>query len=105
MRLARSPFSPVKTFISSAESTAPATPPPAAVASVENSENTGCRNLHDEQLPGQVESTEVEADGTDEQLQYFLLTILRLSITCPFSDVRQTFRELLQMTMVKFTLL
>lgn len=30
-----------------------------------------------------------------EQLLYYLLTILRLSYTCPYSDVRQTFQDLL----------
>ncbi|KAG0168863.1 Sestrin-1 [Apophysomyces sp. BC1034] len=99
MRLARSPFSPVKTSISSAESTAPTTPPAAAITSIETSEEAGCRNSHEEQQPGPTEPAELEVGGTDEQLQYFLLTILRLSITCPFSDVRQTFRELLQITM------
>ena len=31
----------------------------------------------------------------NEQLLYYLLTILRLSYTCPYSDVRQTFQGLL----------
>ncbi|CAO3649238.1 unnamed protein product [Mucor hiemalis] len=30
-----------------------------------------------------------------KQLFYYLLTILRLSISCPYSDVRQTFKDLL----------
>jgi hypothetical protein len=36
-----------------------------------------------------------------EQLFYYLLTILRLSITCPYSDVRQTFKGLLKGLKVK----
>ncbi|KAG2223047.1 hypothetical protein INT45_008248 [Circinella minor] len=35
---------------------------------------------------------------TDEQLRYFLLTMLRLAHTCPFSDVRHTFTDFLQKT-------
>ncbi|KAI9277097.1 PA26 p53-induced protein-domain-containing protein [Phascolomyces articulosus] len=35
---------------------------------------------------------------TDEQLRYFLLTMLRLAHTCPFSDVRHTFHDFLQKT-------
>lgn len=38
-----------------------------------------------------------DQDGEEysEQLLYYLLTILRLSYTCPYSDVRQTFQDLL----------
>ncbi|KAI7891972.1 PA26 p53-induced protein-domain-containing protein [Mucor mucedo] len=34
-------------------------------------------------------------DEYSKQLFYYLLTILRLSITCPYADVRQTFKDLL----------
>lgn len=36
-----------------------------------------------------------EDDEYSKQLFYFLLTILRLSISCPYADVRQTFKHLL----------
>jgi hypothetical protein len=39
--------------------------------------------------------TSNEDDEYSKQLFYYLLTILRLSISCPYSDVRQTFKELL----------
>ncbi|KAI8878525.1 hypothetical protein K501DRAFT_325973 [Backusella circina FSU 941] len=35
-------------------------------------------------------------DEYSEQLFYFLLTIVRLSVTCPYADVRKTFKELLK---------
>ncbi|KAI9302844.1 PA26 p53-induced protein-domain-containing protein [Cunninghamella echinulata] len=40
-----------------------------------------------------------EADTNEEELQYFLLTMLRLSYTCPFRDVRQTFQRFLKNTL------
>ena len=96
MRVARSPFSPVKNSASSTDSTAPTTPP-----TVESPATAGASRpavVHDE-LQDNV--TCEEAGGTDEQIQYFLLTMLRLSYTCPFRDVRQAFTEFLQITTVR----
>ncbi|KAI9280371.1 PA26 p53-induced protein-domain-containing protein [Sporodiniella umbellata] len=46
-----------------------------------------------------LEETELEVEVGEEDssefLSYYLLTILRLSYTCPYADVRQTFQELL----------
>jgi hypothetical protein len=41
-------------------------------------------------------STAADDDEYSEQLFYFLLTIVRLSVTCPYADVRKTFKELLK---------
>ncbi|CAO3699339.1 unnamed protein product [Rhizopus stolonifer] len=41
------------------------------------------------------QNNEEDNDEYSEHLSYYLLTILRLSITCPYADVRQTFKELL----------
>lgn len=40
-------------------------------------------------------SAENEEDEYSKQLFYYLLTIKRLSISCPYADVRQTFKDLL----------
>jgi hypothetical protein len=42
-----------------------------------------------------------EPGGSDEELQYFLLTMLRLSYTCPFRDVRLAFQQFLKATLVR----
>lgn len=55
--------------------------------------------LHDEEDPSFILSS--EKDANEEELQYFLLTMLRLSYTCPFRDVRQTFQRFLKSTLVK----
>lgn len=44
--------------------------------------------------------TYTEIVGPHEELHYFLLTMLRLSYTCPFRDVRQAFQQFLQTTLV-----
>ncbi|CAO3587242.1 unnamed protein product [Absidia cylindrospora] len=41
----------------------------------------------------------LEIGGPDEELQYFLLTMLRLSYTCPFRDVRLAFQQFLKTTL------
>ncbi|RUS27404.1 hypothetical protein BC938DRAFT_483303 [Jimgerdemannia flammicorona] len=46
--------------------------------------------------PGIIAEIDNEQDEIYEQLQHYLLTILRLSVTCPFKDVRQAFMELLK---------
>lgn len=48
----------------------------------------------------QQKNEEEDNDEYSEQLLYYLLTILRLSITCPYADVRQTFKELLSILKV-----
>ena len=55
-------------------------------------------NAHDA-MPYNDNDTNDES-MTDEQLRYFLLTMLRLAHTCPFSDVRHTFTDFLQKTAV-----
>jgi hypothetical protein len=55
---------------------------------------TASPNLSDSQL--MLDELLLDDYGEySEQLFYYLLTILRLSITCPYSDVRQTFQGLL----------
>lgn len=46
--------------------------------------------------PSAIAEFENEQEEIYEQLQHYLLTILRLSMTCPFKDVRQAFTELLR---------
>ncbi|KAI8332311.1 PA26 p53-induced protein-domain-containing protein [Chlamydoabsidia padenii] len=41
----------------------------------------------------------LEMVGPHEELHYFLLTILRLSYTCPFGDVRHTFQHFIKTTL------
>lgn len=43
-------------------------------------------------------SYDPSSDNEESNLRYYLLTMLRLAYTCPFSDVRQAFKEFLQMT-------
>ncbi|KAI9029944.1 PA26 p53-induced protein-domain-containing protein [Phycomyces nitens] len=75
MRVARSPFSPLAADLSPVEH--PTT----------------------DQTREEMRKEEEDDDGgTDEQLQYLLLTMLRLSLTCPFGDVRQACQEFLQIT-------
>lgn len=45
-------------------------------------------------------SYDPSSDNEESNLRYYLLTMLRLAYTCPFSDVRQAFKEFLQMTNV-----
>jgi hypothetical protein len=54
--------------------------------------------LSDHSIPDHISNDEDNNSSDDEyskQLFYYLLTILRLSISCPYSDVRQTFKDLL----------
>ncbi|KAL0097081.1 PA26 p53-induced protein-domain-containing protein [Phycomyces blakesleeanus] len=74
MRVARSPFSPLAADLSPVEHTTA------------------------DQTREEMRKEEEDDGGTDEQLQYLLLTMLRLSLTCPFSDVRQACQEFLQIT-------
>ncbi|CAO3641073.1 unnamed protein product [Cunninghamella blakesleeana] len=56
------------------------------------------KELHDDnEDPSFILSS--EKDSIEEELQYFLLTMLRLSYTCPFRDVRQTFQRFLKSTL------
>lgn len=48
----------------------------------------------------QPEGEKEQDDEYSEQLFYYLLTILRLSVTCPYADVRQTFKDLLNVLKV-----
>lgn len=112
LRLARSPFS-----ANSPET--PATPPTSSNASkrpfspsspsfplshqqkapIAHEGATG--NVYDAETYDNDEEHQEEDDWTDEQLQYFLLTMLRLAYSCPFNDVRQTFKDFLQMLAVR----
>lgn len=49
-------------------------------------------------------SYDPSSDNEESNLRYYLLTMLRLAYTCPFSDVRQAFKEFLQMTNVSINL-
>lgn len=49
-------------------------------------------------------SYDPSSDNEESNLRYYLLTMLRLAYTCPFSDVRQAFKEFLQMTNVSVIL-
>lgn len=58
------------------------------------SSSAGSPNLSDLLIESELLEDRQDQDF-GEQLFYYLLTILRLSLTCPYSDVRQTFRDLL----------
>jgi hypothetical protein len=53
---------------------------------------------YDDISPAPMTYTEIV--GPHEELHYFLLTMLRLSYTCPFRDVRQAFQQFLRTTLV-----
>ena len=57
------------------------------------SPSTASPALSDQSFTISEKSTQDEEYS--KQLFYYLLTILRLSISCPYSDVRQTFKDLL----------
>ncbi|ORZ01761.1 PA26 p53-induced protein-domain-containing protein [Syncephalastrum racemosum] len=89
VRVARSPFS----------SSSPNTPPSNAESPLHNKPDTPTNTTHfdlTELATHQLLHDEDAVGGADEQLQYFLLTMLRLSLTCPFKDVRHTFKHFLQ---------
>ncbi|KAI8142916.1 PA26 p53-induced protein-domain-containing protein [Fennellomyces sp. T-0311] len=85
LRVARSPFS-----ASSSEATPVLTCPVRAAAMTPKSETDHAGITHD--------ALTYDESMTDEQLRYFLLTMLRLAHSCPFGDVRQTFKDFLQKT-------
>ncbi|KAI8349216.1 PA26 p53-induced protein-domain-containing protein [Choanephora cucurbitarum] len=58
------------------------------------SSSAGSPNLSDSLIESELLEDRQDQDF-GEQLFYYLLTILRLSLTCPYSDVRQTFKDLL----------
>jgi hypothetical protein len=49
-------------------------------------------------------SSDPETEEAAEKLHNYLLTIVRLSITCPFRDVRKTFKDFLRKLKVCGTL-
>ncbi|KAI8343554.1 PA26 p53-induced protein-domain-containing protein [Chlamydoabsidia padenii] len=115
MRTAKSPFSPMKKTATMSRSSSTATPPQqqrddekAANTSltIDTSESTNpaITNAYTHSIPQTndditVPVTCLETGGSDEELQYFLLTMLRLSYTCPFRDVRLTFQQFLKTTL------
>ncbi|KAI8369494.1 PA26 p53-induced protein-domain-containing protein [Radiomyces spectabilis] len=103
MRVAKSPFSPSKCTQPSTWS--PATPTASSTDTTTHTHHAvtttatqSSPTRGDAASFGDPLASYEEAGGTDEQLQYFLLTILRLSLTCPFSDVRRVFKDFLQIT-------
>ncbi|KAI8084711.1 PA26 p53-induced protein-domain-containing protein [Halteromyces radiatus] len=90
MRMAQSPFSPIKSTSTSqlSDNRQP-----------DNSNSTTTKSISQTHDDINAPMTCSETGGQDEELQYFLLTILRLSYTCPFRDVRQTFQQFLKTTL------
>ncbi|KAI8394052.1 PA26 p53-induced protein-domain-containing protein [Radiomyces spectabilis] len=90
LHIARAPFSPCRKFLFSPfyfSSEARATFDPACSSPPLSPED---------EFSVQALESKLEADNADDQLQHFLLTILRLSKTCPFADVRHTLSHFLQ---------
>lgn len=108
MRMAKSPFSPVKNTVITAHP--PSTTETAQQAADDASltiDTTGSPNTATTHLIPQTNDDTtapmdlLQTNGSDEELQYFLLTMLRLSYTCPFRDVRLTFQQFLKTTLVR----
>ncbi|KAG1055987.1 hypothetical protein G6F43_002096 [Rhizopus delemar] len=84
----------VKSFIRSSSSRSSLSPLSTSNATSPTAIINGCVT-EEVETAEQQKNEEEDNDEYSEQLLYYLLTILRLSITCPYADVRQTFKELL----------
>lgn len=100
------PNSPSKASATSTDTSAPNTPNPAHANFDEGYLNERKSDQHDgfqhqnDALTVSDPETELsndpETEEAAEQLHNYLLTILRLSVTCPFRDVRKTFKDFLR---------
>lgn len=108
------PNSPSKASATSTDTSAPNTPNPGhsnfddGYLNERNSKpdqhRNGFQNQNDALAVSDPEtelSNDPETEEAAEQLHNYLLTILRLSVTCPFRDVRKTFKDFLRKLKVR----
>jgi hypothetical protein len=106
------PNSPSKASTTSTDTSAPNTPNPGQPEFngylYERKNRSFQTNEEDPVRVSESESnitSDPETEEAVEQLHNYLLTLLRLSITCPFRDVRKTFKDFLRKLQVCGTLM
>ncbi|GAB5587688.1 hypothetical protein Unana1_02588 [Umbelopsis nana] len=99
------PNSPSKASTTSTDTSAPNTPNPGQPNFdhyLDEKKNNQPTFQSSEEDPAHVSesesniSSDPETEEAAEQLHNYLLTLLRLSVTCPFRDVRKTFKDFLR---------